>query len=127
MLHRTAWMLAAVLFLIPGNLMAVVLHVLPATCEDQGCGCPAPDQDASTPAVSTPCCCELQPGETPQDEPSDPLQAPKWPSSVGSEQGALSIAIPGATQLEVRCGERPDYLAHPPPDPLFLRYQSLRL
>ena len=127
MLHRAAWILVSVLFLIPGNLMAAVALTLPTTCEDQGCGCPAPKQDTSSPAFTSSCCCEMQPGDAPEDRPSAPLQAPKCPSSDLMATDVRSSEVPGLTSLQVWIGERPNYLAHPLPDPLFLRYQSLRL
>ena len=127
MLRRAALALAAVPLLFPGNLLAAVVQASAGTCEGQGCGCPAPDQDGSSPALKERCCCEAQPAPAPQDKPFDPLLTPKGSPALVAALDVLATAIPGASSLHDRSGERPAYLAQAPPDPLFLRYHSLRL
>ena len=121
--------LAALLFLVPGNLVAAVCQPAPQTCEAEGCGCPAPDQDSSSPAWTQSCCCEAQPAPAPEDLPNVPLQTPKGSPSfdIGLGLAVVATAVAGATSLHDRIGERPAYLAQAPPDPLFLRYHNLRL
>lgn len=127
MFRRAALAFAALLFLVPGNLLAAVCQPAPETCEAQGCGCPAPDPDESTSAWIRSCCCETQPAPAPEDFPSVPLQTPPGSPSFDAGLAVIAMTDVSVTSRQHRIGERPAYLAQAPPDPLFLRYHNLRL
>ena len=127
MLRPTVLALASLLFLLPGNLVATVLQTAVPTCEAQGCGCPAPDPDDSSPAWSQDCCCQAQPAPVPENRPSLPLQTPQESPRSDISPALVSAVVPGADLVLDRGVERPAYLAHAPPDPLFQRRHVLRL
>ena len=119
--------LAALLFLVPGNLAAAVLQASLRSCEEQCCGCPVPAQDTPGNFLTERCCCETQPAPAPEDRPANPLQAPQETPAAGFVQEDGSCVVPCMAEPSDVLGERPGYLAQAPPGPLFLRYHNLRL
>lgn len=117
--------LASVLFLLPGNFVAEALQDAAPACMGQGCGCPAPEESA--PAWTVACCCQALPAPAPESEPNLPLQTPKESLRSDFAPASVATAVPGSDSVSDRGVERPAYLAHGPPDPLFLRHHVLRL
>lgn len=126
MLRRTALACAAALVLVPGNLLAGALASSSVTCEERGCGCPTP-LDEALPSWTEPCCCAAQPMPAPADRPADPLQAPEASAHVATSPHAADAGLPGADVPSVRIHGRPVCHAQAPPDPLYLRFHNLRL
>lgn len=127
MLRPAVTAVASLLFLLPGNLVAAMLQTAVPTCATQGCGCPAPDREESSPAWTEDCCCQAQPAPAPENRPDLPLQTPRESSRSDMAPALAAAVIPGADALADQGVERPAYLAHAPPDPLFQRHHVLRL
>jgi len=128
MLRRASLAFAALLFLIPGNLLAAAM-ASGASCAERGCCCaatPVPDKPVHPgKSWAAKCCCETPPA--PEDRPTDPAQTPKEVRASGIDLPAVAVVMPSCGSPRERIGEQPAHTAQAPPDPLFIRYHNLRL
>lgn len=127
MLRRSALALSAVLFLLPGNLVAGALQRWAEACDVEACCCPEPERQDSIPSITEACCCEAQPAQAPKDRPNEPLQAPHQQPPELAILKAYDAEGLALAPLERKNSDAVVYRAQAPPGPLFLRYQNLRL
>ena len=126
-MRRALLALSAVLVLLPGALVAAAVQTGQPKCADMGCGCPAPDENRSGPALTAACCCEFTPAPAPSELPDEPLLVAKGWSSDSADCPDFETAQPLTLPRSPAQVERLDLDLRSYSDLLFLRHQSLRL